>query len=259
MFSKDPKTAIFNDKTMDALIKRTHVEKKKRTQPHDQPRVALQRMRAVVGAYLYFTDDRVNKIFVDQVDRIGNRLELLEAALSKNPRAAQRENPQRIVMYNSWKPLKLKEKWYTYMDDVYETANNKGTKFMKDNIKRLRDEYTDAKRISQAQVDKENDKDKQKVLANEKKLRDDMPDYISKLEAAWSLAQNWPKPKWNAAANPSPTPAILPPTPSIGSPTPSADIPTPFSATIPTPLVATPPPSAASPTPSAAALTPRSP
>jgi hypothetical protein len=209
MFSVNPTGQIYKDKDMDELIKRTNNQKlKDKKTPkypkvHDQPRVALQRMRSVVGAYLYLTEDKVNKIFIDQVDRIGAQLEIMEQALSKTARTSDKggrgSGPSRTVTFNKWTPLKLKEKWFAYMDDVYENANKKGQNFMKDNIKRLKDEYDDGKKITQAQVDKEKTQDEKNKKAAEKKLREDMPDYISKLEAAWLKAKDWPRPKWNAA------------------------------------------------------------
>jgi hypothetical protein len=73
--------------------------------------------------------------------------------------------------------MDLRSKWFKYMDSVYESANDKGVKFMEDNIKRLKAEYNDAKKITQADVDKENNPDEKKKKAAEKTLRDDMSGY----------------------------------------------------------------------------------
>lgn len=201
---------------MDQIIKRTSTKKRRSGrkkgqlafgEPHEQPRTALQRLRAVVGVYLYMKEKKVNDIFIDQVNRIGAQLEHIENALAKSPRTVERETAEpdennvyqkRTVTFNKWTPLKLKEKWFAYMDSVYENANKKGQDFMKDNIKRLKDEYNDGKTIKQADIDKEKNKDKQNELKLEKKVREDMKEYIPKLEAQWTKAKDWAKPKWNS-------------------------------------------------------------
>jgi DNA-binding transcriptional regulator GbsR (MarR family) len=94
--------------------------------------------------------------------------------------------------------MKLRRKWFAYMKDVYETSKSNGSDLMRDNIKRLKEEYADAKKITQAQVDKEKDNYSQAKIIAEKKLREDMLDYISRLEASCAKAKDWPKPKWNA-------------------------------------------------------------
>ena len=177
-------------------------------EPHEQPRTAIQRLRAVVGAYLYVKEKKVNDIFVAQVDRIGAQLEHIENALAKSPRTVKRDDGkpdaqgiirERLVTFK-YVPLKLKPKWFAYMDNVYENANKKAQGFMEDNLKKLNDEYNDGRLIKQADVDKEKNKDKQNELKLEKQLRDDMKDYISKLEAQWAKTKDWSKPKWNSPA-----------------------------------------------------------
>jgi hypothetical protein len=206
---------IYKDATMDTLIQRTNKEKKagkvKYPDPYEQPRVAIQRLRSTVGAFLYLKEDKVNEIFIAQVDRIGAQLEALEQALAKNPRKtkAGRGKGSTEVTFDAWKPMDLRSKWFKYMDSVYESANDKGVKFMEDNIKRLKAEYNDAKKITQADVDKENNPDEKKKKAAEKTLRDDMSGYITKLEAAWLKAKDWPKPKWNAKNTPPASPRAI--------------------------------------------------
>lgn len=213
MFSNDQ---IYVDRVMKELIERKNTDKEKKGknkgkpaygEPHEQPRVAIQRMRAVVGAYLYLKEEKVDKIFVAQVDRIGAQLEHLENALAKTPRTVMRKEKEpnaqgivedRPVTYNKWESQKLKEKWFAYMDGVYKNADKKAQEFMKVNLERLNNEYDNKKMIDQKDVDKEKSKDKQTEMKNEKKLRENMKDYIPKLEAAWKNAKNWSKPKWNA-------------------------------------------------------------
>jgi hypothetical protein len=178
---------------MDDIIKRKSTTKnaqgKKKGQlrfgePTEQPRVAIQRLRAVLGAYLYMKEKNIDDIFVAQVDRIGAQLEHIENALTVNPRKmVKKAGGKRTVILNKWVPQKLKEKRFVYMDDVYEFADKKAQDFMKDNLARLKTEYNDGKLIQDADIKKEKDKDKQNELKLEKKLREDMKDYIPKLEA----------------------------------------------------------------------------
>lgn len=206
MFSS---VSLYGDKDMEKLITRNNFKKWeaktgkkgiKYGEPHEQPRVVIQRMRSVVGAYLYMTDKRVNTIFVNQVNRIGEQLERLEQALPKHPRVVKkggRGQPERIVTYSPWKYLNLQKKWYVHMDEVYNRADKKAQTFMETNLKRLKDEYSDGKMLKQSDVDKEKDKDKQKTLRLEKELREAMKPYIEKLEKEWTKTKNWPKPQWN--------------------------------------------------------------
>jgi hypothetical protein len=205
---------IYKQKDMSDLIKRKSKDKHKNGRkkgqvkwpdPNQQPRVAIQRMRSVVGALLYMTNNKVNQIFVNQVDRIGAQLDNIENALPKTPRTkmkkvkgADNKEVEITVTFNKWEHLDLKKKWFDYMDGVYTRANDKANAFMKTNFKELNDEYDSKKMIKQDDINKEKDKDKQKKMKEEKKLRDDMKDYIAKLETEWTKANNWSKPKWNS-------------------------------------------------------------
>ena len=208
---------IYNEKDMKDIIKGESTAKrsgKKKGQskfgkPHEQPRVAVQRLRAVIGVYLYMKETKINDIFSAQVDRIGIQLENIENSLMKSPRTMEKDASEpddqnmyrtRIVTFAKWVPQDLKGKWFDYMDNVYENANKKGQAFMKDNLGRLNDEYNDSKMITQSEVDKEKDKDKQEKLKLDKQLREDMKGYIGQLEAQWAKANAWPKPKWNSKA-----------------------------------------------------------
>lgn len=167
-------------------------------EPYPQPSVVMQRLRLLVGAYISLNDNRVNKIFFNQVNRIGNQLEILENALPKHPRVkigtrGQPADPP--VVWEAWKPQKLKVKWFEYMDNVYEEANKKGSEFMEVNMRELKDKYKDSKMISHADIDKEKNADKKEDLKTEKNLRENMKVYMTRLEAEWAKHENWAKPK----------------------------------------------------------------
>ncbi|KAF2686380.1 hypothetical protein K458DRAFT_387388 [Lentithecium fluviatile CBS 122367] len=200
-FIESKKGRRAHDNEFVLLQKRINSEAKKA--PLAQPRIAIQRLRIVVGAFLYMKEKKVNDNLVDQVDRIGAQLEILENALAKKPRTVEREEAEpdqngvywkRIVTFKNWTPLKLKEMWFAYMDGIYKNANVKTTAFMDANLAKLKTEYSDQKLIKQEQVEKEKDNKKKEELASEKKLRDDMKGYIAKLEEHCDKSKNWPKP-----------------------------------------------------------------
>lgn len=217
MFSTNPVTKLYADGDMEAMIKRQSTKKRnsgsRRGQltfgePLDQPIAAIQRMRTVVGAYLYLKEQKVNQIFINQVNRIGTQLENIEKQLAKTPRTALRkyDDPkggnvkiERKVTFDAWKHQKLKEKWFAYMDQVYKDANQRGQDFMKENLQRLRDEYSD-KNLKRARnaVKEEKNKKRKDELSLEVQLREKMKKHIPKLRTQWTDAKKWTKPKWNA-------------------------------------------------------------
>jgi hypothetical protein len=81
------------------------------------------------------------------------------------------------------------------MDGVFETAKNKGTNFVKDNLKRLNEEYTSPGAIARAKLDPSiKDQKKRDEIAEWAKLRSDIAGYIAKLEAEWDSIKDWKKP-----------------------------------------------------------------
>lgn len=217
MFSTKQGTKLYDDGDMEAIIKRKSTALKKKGsrkgklafgEPLDQPRAAIQRMRSVVGAYLYLKEKKVNKIFVDQVNRIGAQLENLENQLAKTPKFVKRkyDDPdggvvkiEKTVYFHPWKHQKLREKWFEYMDQVYETANQRGQDFMEENLARLEDEYNDSKLKEVQDAFKREKKKKEKdELSLEVQLRQEMKKNIEKLSSHWSKAKNWPRPQWNS-------------------------------------------------------------
>ena len=207
MFSNDQ---LYSDDDMGALVKRTDerphdkasgLEGPKYGDPVEQPRVAIQRMRSVVGGFIYLNEKTVNTIFVNQVNRIDKQIENLERILPNYPRKMSKTDPttrdKRAVTFDPWKHQSLEKKWYEYMDGVYNRANGKGVEFMNKNIKRLKDEYNDGKMLKQADVDKEKDPKKKAELTKEKDLREAMKSNIDLLEKERSKRKDWLRPKWN--------------------------------------------------------------
>jgi hypothetical protein len=210
MFAPNWKERIFADSSTQKLVLRTNQEKRtkgrglKYPDAYEQPRIVIQRMRGTIGAFLYLKETKVNGFFIAQVNRIGAQLELLEAALAKQPREVVRRDPpdaqgvklSRYVVFHPWQPQKLRDRWIKYMDEVYRVANTKGQEFMTNTLRQLDQEYNDGKLIEQTAIDKEKDKKEKENLEKEKKLREDMKDYIAIVKTQWAQANSWPKPRW---------------------------------------------------------------
>lgn len=129
---------IYTNVDMVKLIERKEQGKK----PQDAPRESIQRIRSVIGVFHYMQEKEVAKIFKDEKVRIGMVIDGIDKSLAKTPRQVTRGNKRTFA---PWTPLDLGPKWDAYMDDVFKAAKDKGTKFVEDNIKRLKDEYTSQK------------------------------------------------------------------------------------------------------------------
>jgi hypothetical protein len=108
------------------------------------------------SVFTYIRRIKVDDIFIAQVDRIGDQLEKLENAVKENPRTLKKKADQpdanlvyqeRTVLFNKYEPLDLKKEWFTYMDGVYERANDKAQKFMTEYLDLLDKEYDDTKMV----------------------------------------------------------------------------------------------------------------
>ncbi|PVH90436.1 hypothetical protein DM02DRAFT_22311 [Periconia macrospinosa] len=181
MFGSDP---IYNDDNMEKYIKRTM----KGVQPQDSPREAIHRIRSVVGAFRYTQEKEVAKIFKDEKVRIGIVIDGIDKNLPKTPRMAG------TTKYTPWKTLGLGAKWDVYMDGVFKTAKDKGAKFVEDNIKRLKDEYTSQRAKDAAKDDPKKTPKERNEIAEWAKLREDVEKIIPKLEVEWNKAKGWNKP-----------------------------------------------------------------
>lgn len=152
------------------------------------PRDAIYRIRCVIGVFKYMQEPEIAKIFKDEKIRIGIVIDGIDKNLPKTPRI---ENG---VTYTPWKTLGLGAKWDTYMDEVFKTAKTKGTKFVEENIQRLKNEYTTQKAKDAAKDDtKKKDKDRQSI-AQFRKAREDVEKILVDLEKTWSESKNWNKP-----------------------------------------------------------------
>ncbi|KAF1840458.1 uncharacterized protein K460DRAFT_296911 [Cucurbitaria berberidis CBS 394.84] len=158
MFGTEP---IYNDDDMEKYIKRTV----KNVQPQDSPRVAIQRIRSVVGAFKYMQEKEVVKIFKDEKVRIGVVIDGIDKNLPKTPRVSGTKK------YTPWKTLGLGAKW-----------------------DRLKDEYTSQKAKDAAKDDDKKTPKERNEIAEWAKLREDIEKIIPKLEAEWNKAKGWTKP-----------------------------------------------------------------
>ncbi|KAH3913828.1 hypothetical protein HBH56_094800 [Parastagonospora nodorum] len=80
------------------------------------------------------------------------------------------------------------------MDEAFKTAKGKGTKFIEDNIQRLKDEYTTQKAKDAAKDDTKKKDNDRKNIAEFRKAREDIEKILVDLEKTWSESKNWNKP-----------------------------------------------------------------
>jgi hypothetical protein len=180
------KIQIFDDKQMVKYIER----RMPRTNDVDAPRKAVARVRSVIGAFRYLQETEIVNILKREKKRIGVVIEALDKELPKTPRK------DGATTYKPWGTLGLGAKWDTYMEGVYKTAKDKGTKFVDDNIKRLKDEYTSqkAKDAAKGWDDTKKSKKERNEIKEWSKLREDIEKMIERLEREWVLAKGWAKP-----------------------------------------------------------------
>jgi hypothetical protein len=183
MFAPE-KISIYSDNDMEQYIKRT----KKGLQPQDSPRAAIQRIRSIVGVFRYMQEPEIAKIFKDEKVRIGIVIDGIDKNVPKTPRI------EGSTTYAPWKTQGLGARWDTYMDKTFNLAKDKGTRFVEDNIKRLKEEYTSQKARDAAKDDPKKTPKERNDIVEWAKLRGDIDSIITKLEAEWNKAKGWKKP-----------------------------------------------------------------
>lgn len=165
--------------------------KKNGTQPQDAPRIAIQYLRSVVGVFHYMQDEKVAQIFKDQKVRIGTVIDGIDNSLAATPKKITKKTTR---TFEPWTPLGLGEKWDDYMDGVFTQAKDKGIKFVEDNLERLKDQYISQKAKDAAKDDPKKSNRERNEIAEWARLRENIEDMISKLEADWNKAKKWEKP-----------------------------------------------------------------
>jgi hypothetical protein len=179
----DPKKQIWDADTM-----KKYIQRKMKGPAVDQPRKAIQRIKAVIGVFIYMQETRVNAIFKAEKVRIGSVLDGIDKNLPKTPRIEGNKQ------FTPWKTLGLGAKWDKYMDDVFKTAKNKGTKFVEDNIKLLKEEYTSKEAKDKAKDDKKKTKKERDEIKEWAVLCENIEKMIIKLEETWKKTKDWKKP-----------------------------------------------------------------
>jgi hypothetical protein len=181
MFSDN---AILEDNKMQELIKRT----RNGVLPQNSPRMAIQHVRTVVGVFKYMQEPVIAKIFKDEKVRMGAMIDGIDKVLPQTPRQILTKDRRTFA---PWQTLGLGTMWDDYMDEVFKTAKDKGTSFVEDNIKLLKEEYTSQIAKDRAKVDPSKTPAE---IAEWAQLRSDIDGYIVKLEAEWNNVKNWAKP-----------------------------------------------------------------
>jgi hypothetical protein len=176
---------IYDDEDMKKYITR----KMPKTSDVDAANKAITRIRSVIGAFHYLKEKEIADILKKEKVRVGLVLDGIDKELPKNPRKDGNN-----AAYKPWKTLGLGAKWNTYMDGVYKTAKDKGTKFVDENIKRLKDEYESKKAKDDAKDDDNKSKDERNKIKEWAKLREDVEKSIKELEKQWKEAKDWAKP-----------------------------------------------------------------
>jgi hypothetical protein len=188
MFS--PINQIYDDGSMLKFIQRTDPGFPGPTGPHK----AITIIRSVVGVFNYMQEPEIKQIFVNEKTRIGSVIDGIDKNLAKTPRKVKIGHSNDYRTFAPWQPLSLGKKWDAYMDDVFKVAKDKGTKFVEDNIKRLKEEYSSTKAKNAAKDDPKKDKDERNEIAEWAKLREDAERKIQHLEDAWNKAKDWKRP-----------------------------------------------------------------
>ncbi|KAH4663962.1 hypothetical protein HBH70_213330 [Parastagonospora nodorum] len=179
----DPKKSIYKENDMVKLIKWSMNEPQV-----NSPREAIYRIRSVIGVFKYMQEPEIAKIFKDEKIRIGIVIDGIDKNLPKTPRVEDG------ITYVPWTTLGLGVKWDNYMDEVFKNAKGKGTKFIEDNIQRLKDEYTTQKAKDAAKDDTKKKDNDRKNIAEFRKAREDIEKILVDLEKTWSESKNWNKP-----------------------------------------------------------------
>ncbi|KAF2748764.1 hypothetical protein M011DRAFT_476143 [Sporormia fimetaria CBS 119925] len=139
-------------------------------------------------------EDNIKSIFVKEKKRIGKVIGDIDNALPNHPRKDQIDSSTDYKTFEAWKPLGLEKKWHTYMDEVFVKAKSKGTDFVETNIQRLKDEFTDKKKIEEQKEKGTDTDDEKKKKAEKRKQQEEMKKIIEKLEASWDSVKNWQRP-----------------------------------------------------------------
>jgi hypothetical protein len=117
---------IIQDSKMKELIERT----RKKVDPSQAPRMAVQNLRSVVGVFNYMQEPEVAQIFKDKEIRIGTVIDGIERDLPQTPRQITGRGAK---TFTPWQTLGLGVWWDTYMYEVFATVRDKGISFMDDN------------------------------------------------------------------------------------------------------------------------------
>jgi hypothetical protein len=188
---------------MQAFIEGQTTEKTYASLSHrDQSRIAIQKLRPMIGAFKYMQEKKIAKIFADQKNRIGAMIGHIDRNLHKTPRKflpGRNSVRKEIVIGRPWQAQGLEDKWNAYMDNVFAVAKQRATDFMELHLKSLKTEWESTKKTNEFKDDvKDNQakKDKKKEL---QQTQEDMLALIKKTRDEWEKVKDWKKPEnWKA-------------------------------------------------------------
>ncbi|KAF2005391.1 hypothetical protein P154DRAFT_571114 [Amniculicola lignicola CBS 123094] len=116
---------------------------------HEARRTGIQRLRAVMGVYYYMRDPTIALYFKREVNRIQERLNLIEAQMATHPRIV-RERGGGIRTYDAYQAQGLGDLWKLYMNERFDLADKKGRGFVDTYLKKYENKYLTAQQVGNA-------------------------------------------------------------------------------------------------------------
>lgn len=150
-------------------------------------RIAVQRVRAVIGMYKYMVEPDIKKYFGEEVKRMGKQMGLIDSTLPSNPRQITRGD---IRTYDPWQKLGLEAEWKSFADAKFVQAKKKADDFGKKWVKKLKDKKCSSTERAKVKPDP---KDTQVQLQKKEEMKD-IQFTVDKLEAEWKKVPSWTKP-----------------------------------------------------------------
>jgi hypothetical protein len=189
---------IVDKDDMKALIEgRTTEQRYASLNVNEQSRVAIRKLRPMIGALKYMQEDNIAKIFANQKNRIGAMIGHIDRELHKTPR--KYDSGTGAVDAHPWQEQGLEDRWNVYMDSVFAVAKRRATEFMDLHLDSLEAEWKSPKKTNEFKDDVKDiqaTKDKKRKL---KETQENMLALIEKTEDEWKKVKDWKKPQnWEA-------------------------------------------------------------
>lgn len=150
-------------------------------------RIAVQRVRAVIGMYKYMTEPTIKKYFGEEVTRMGKQIGKIDTTLPSHPRRITRGD---VRTYDPWQKMDLEREWSTYANAKFVQAKKKADEFGAKWVKKLKDKKCSAAEKKKAKADPKDTP----AIKQKKAEMTDIQFTIDKLETEWKKIPNWTRP-----------------------------------------------------------------